>query len=42
MRTTRFSEEQIVTMLRGADEKPVPGVAKKHGVSARTIFAPGS
>ena len=29
----------MVTILREADEKPVPEVAKKHGVSAQTIYA---
>ena len=37
MKKTRFSEEQMVTILREADTKPVPDVAKKHGVSAQTI-----
>ena len=31
MKKTRFSEEQMVTILREADTKPVPDVAKKHG-----------
>jgi putative transposase len=39
MKKTRFSEEQMVTILREADERPVPEVAKKHGVSAQTIYA---
>ena len=28
----------MVTILREADEKSVPEVAKKHGVSAQTIY----
>ena len=39
MKKTRFSEEQMVTILREADTKPVPDVAKKHGVSAQTIYS---
>jgi putative transposase len=29
----------MVAILREADEKPVPEIAKKHGVTAQTIYA---
>ena len=39
MKKTRFTDEQMVTILRETDTKPVPDVAKKHGVSAQTIYS---
>ena len=39
MKKSRFSEVQMVKILRETDKSPVTRVAKKHGVSEQTIYA---
>ena len=38
MRQSRFSDEQVVAILREADRDSVAVVAKRHAVSEQTIY----
>ena len=38
MRKSRFSEEQMVAIVRETDRGQVGSVAKRHGVSEQTIY----
>ena len=39
MKKVRYTEDQMVKILREADKAPVSQVAKRHGVSEATIYA---
>jgi putative transposase len=38
MRKARFSEEQMVAIIREANREPVAAVAKRHGISGQAIY----
>lgn len=38
MKKSRYSDEQIVRILREADKSPALEIAKRRGVSAQSIY----
>lgn len=38
MQKSRFTNEQMVGIIRGADREPVAEAVKRHGISEQTIY----